>query len=318
MPSVKRAVVFGGTGFIGRYVVKRLARLGYVVRVAGRDPERAHTLKPMGFVGQIVPYYAPLTEEAPVRRALEGAELAVNLVGILFERRSGDFMRIHAEGAERAARLARAAGVARFVHVSAIGADPASPSLYAQSKARGEEAVRAAFPDAVLLRPSVVFGPEDQFFNRFARLAQISPVLPVIAGETRMQPVYVGDVADAVLAALTRDELPASLFELGGPKVWRFREILAYVLKETRRRRLLLPLPMGLARLQARLFELLPNPPLTRDQLLLLSRDNVVSEGMPDLAALGITPTPVELIVPDYLRAYRRRTPAAPLPRPVV
>jgi uncharacterized protein YbjT (DUF2867 family) len=315
MPSVKRAVVFGGTGFIGRYVVKRLAQLGYVVRVAGRDPERAQPLKPMGFVGQIVPYYAPLDDEPAVRKVLEGTELAVNLVGILFERKKGDFLRVHRDGAERVARLARSLGVARLVHVSAIGADAASPSLYAQSKAAGEAAVRAAFPDATILRPSVVFGPEDEFFNRFARLAQISPILPVIAGETRMQPVYVGDVADAVLAGLTRDDLPAFLFELGGPRIWRFREILEYVLKETNRRRLLLPLPMGLARLQARLFELLPTPPLTRDQLLLLSRDNVVGEHMPGLPELGIVPTPVELVVPDYLRAYRRRTPA-PLPTP--
>ena len=204
------ATVFGGSGFIGRYVVKRLAHKGFVVRVAVRDPEAALFLKTSGAVGQIVPLFASVENEATVHRAVDGAGLVVNLVGILAEGRKGDFQRVHAEGAGRVARLAAAAGVERLVHVSAIGADPGSPSAYGTSKAAGEQAVHAAFPDATILRPSIVFGPEDQFFNRFAALARLSPVMPVISGATRLQPVYVGDVADATMAALARVRRPRS------------------------------------------------------------------------------------------------------------
>jgi NADH dehydrogenase len=299
------ATVFGGSGFIGRYVVKRLAQKGFVVRVAVRDPEAALFLKTAGAVGQIVPLFAAVDNEATVHRAVEGASAVVNLVGILSEGRSGDFQRIHAEGAGRIARLAAATGVERLVHLSAIGADPASPSAYGTSKAAGEAAVRAAFPTATILRPSIVFGPEDRFFNRFAALARLSPVMPVIAGDTRLQPVYVGDVADAIMAVLARRDAAGHTYELGGPRVWTFRELLAYILQETHRRRMLLNLPMGLARLQARCLELVPGKPLTRDQLLMLSRDNVVAEGADGLAALGIVATPVELIVPGYLRRFQ-------------
>jgi uncharacterized protein YbjT (DUF2867 family) len=299
------ATVFGGSGFLGRYVVQRLAAAGYVTRVAVRDPEGAMFLRPMGRVGQIVPLYCDLAKEATVHRAVEGAELVVNLVGILAERRSGDFTRLQAEGAGRVARLAAAAGVQRMVHVSAIGADPASPSRYASSKAAGEAAVREAFPAATILRPSLIFGAEDQFFNRFAAMAQLLPFMPVIAGDTKMQPVYVGDVADAAMAALIGADAAGKIYELGGPRVWSFREILAWILVQTRRERRLIGIPMGLARLQASLAELLPSKPFTRDQLLLLSRDNVVTQGTPGLAELGIVPTPVELIVPAYLERYR-------------
>ncbi|HEY3847719.1 MAG TPA: complex I NDUFA9 subunit family protein [Acetobacteraceae bacterium] len=299
------ATVFGGSGFIGRYVVKRLAHKGFVVRVAVRDPEAALFLKTAGAVGQIVPLFASVDNEATVHRAVEGAALAINLVGILAEGRRGDFQRIHAEGAGRVARLAAAAGVERLVHISAIGADPASPSRYGASKAAGEQAVRSAFPGATTLRPSVVFGPEDRFFNRFASLARLSPVMPVIAGATKLQPVYVGDVADAIMAALARADAPGALYELGGPHVWSFRELLAYILKETGRHRLMLDVPMWLARLQARFLELLPGKPLTRDQLLMLSRDNVVADGVPGLPELGLVPTPVELVVPGYLRRFQ-------------
>ena len=299
------ATVFGGSGFLGRYVVKRLAGAGYVTRVAVRDPEGAMFLRPMGRVGQIVPMYASLTHEATIARAVDGAELVVNLVGILAERRGGDFHRIHAEGAGRIATLAVAAGAARMVQVSAIGADQASQSLYARSKAEGEAAVRAAMPGATILRPSVVFGAEDQFFNRFAAMAQILPFMPVISGETEMQPVYVGDVSDAVMAALTGLDTAGKTYELGGPQIWTFREILAYILKETRRRRKLVNIPMGMARFQASLAELLPTKPFTRDQLLMLSRPNIMATGVPGLLDLGITPTPIELIVPEYLDRYR-------------
>ena len=299
------ATVFGGSGFLGRYVVRRLAGAGYVTRVAVRDPEGAMFLRPMGRVGQIVPMYASLAHEATVARAVEGAGLVVNLVGILAERRAGDFQRVQAEGPGRIARLAAEAGATRMVHVSAIGADPASPSLYGRTKAEGEAAVRASMPTATVLRPSLVFGAEDQFFNRFAGMAQLLPVMPVISGETKMQPVYVGDVSEAVMAGLFGGDTAGKTYELGGPRVWTFREILAYILTETRRRRPLVNVPMGLARFQASLAEKLPTKPFTRDQLLLLSRDNVVSPGALGLAELGIVPTPVELIVPDYLDRYR-------------
>jgi len=304
MPTRSVATVFGGSGFIGRYVVKRLAAAGHVVRVAVRDPEAALFLKPMGAVGQVVPLYASVTNEATAARAVAGADLVVNLVGILAERRAGDFERIQAEGAGRVARLAAAAGAKRLLQMSAIGADPDSPSLYGSSKGRGEAAVLSAFPTAVVLRPSLLFGPEDAFFNRFAELGRLLPFMPVIAGDTLMQPVYVGDVADAVLAGLSRADASGQIFELGGPKQWRFRDILAYILAVTRRRRRLVDIPMGVARLQATLCEYVPGKPLTRDQLLMLSRDNVVGPGAKGLAELGIVPTPVEAIVPGYLHRF--------------
>lgn len=305
--------VFGGAGFIGRHLVRRLAARGATVRVATRSPETAGHLLPMGEVGQIV-----LTrfagDEAGLAALVAGADAVVNLVGILFERRPGDFDRVHGELPGRIGAAARAAGVTRLVHLSAIGADPASKAHYARSKAAGEAALRAAFPSAVVLRPSIVFGPEDGFFNRFAQMAKIAPALPLVGGgRTRFQPVYVGDVAEAILAGLDRPELAGRTFELGGPRVYTFAELLAYVLRVTGRRRLLLPLPFAVARLQARLLELLPTPPLTRDQVSLLERDNVVTPGAAGLAELGITPTPVEVIVPTYLRAFARSAPMVPV-----
>jgi NADH dehydrogenase len=304
-PTRQVATVFGGSGFLGRYVVKRLAHLGYVVRVAVTDPEGALFLKPMGAVGQVVPLYANVTNDGLVERAVEGADAVVNLVGILAERKAGDFERLQHEGAGRVARHAAAAGVAHLVQISAIGADPASPSGYASSKGRGEQAVRAAFPAATVLRPSLVFGPEDQFFNRFAGMARLSPIMPVISGSSRFQPVYVGDVADAILAAVARPDAAGKLYELGGPEVFTFRDLLAYVLRVTHRARRLVAIPPGLARIQASLMERLPGKPLTRDQLLLLAKDNVVAPGMPGLSDLGVVATPIELVVPDYLKRYR-------------
>jgi uncharacterized protein YbjT (DUF2867 family) len=301
----RRTAVLGGSGFIGRYIVKRLTHKGFVVRVAVRDTEAALFLKPMGAVGQVVPLHASLANEATVHRAVEGADLVVNTVGILAEQRSGDFRLIHAEGAGRVARLSAATGVARLVHISAIGADPHAASRYAATKGEGEALMRAAFPGVTILRPSLVFGPEDHLFNRFAGLARLSPVMPVICGDTRFQPVYVGDVADAVMAALARTDASGKTYELGGPRVWRFRELLAYILKETGRRRRMMDIPMGMARLQARLMEMLPGKPLTRDQLLMLQTDNVVTPDMPGLQDLGVVPTPVELVVPLYLRRFQ-------------
>ena len=305
MATAGIATVFGGSGFIGRYVVKRLAQRGHVVRVAVRDPEDAMFLKTMGTVGQIVPLAAPVTDEAAVTWALHGAELAVNLVGILAESGDATFQATQAEGAGRVARLAAAAGVSRLVNLSAIGADPASPSRYGATKAAGEQAVRQNFPGATILRPSVVFGPEDNFFNRFAGMARMFPIMPVVSGGTKLQPVYVGDVADAVIAALTLPEAVGGLYELGGPAVLTMRALLDYIMRETGHRRMSMAVPPCLARLQATVLERLPGKLLTRDQLLMLGRDNVVASGMPGLAELGIVPTPMELIVPFYLRRFR-------------
>lgn len=301
----KVATVFGGSGFIGRYLVQRLANHDFVVRVAVRDPAGARFLQTQGRVGQIVPLAASVTEEAAAARAIAGANLVVNLVGILHERRPGDFQRIQAEGAGRVARLAAAAGAERLVHVSAIGADPASPSAYGRSKGEGEQAVRAAFPGAVILRPSIVFGPEDAFFNRFAGLSRMLPFMPVIAGGTRFQPVHVGDVAAAIVAAAEREDTPGRTFELGGPRVASFRELLRYILEVTGSRKPLVDIPPSIAALQARMGEFLPNPPLTRDQLLMLGRDNVVAEGAAGLAELGIAPKAMEAVVPGYLARFR-------------
>ncbi len=316
MATRRVATVFGGSGFIGRYVVKRLAQQGYVVRVAVRDPEAALFLKPMGAVGQVVPLYASVTNEGTVHRAIAGAEVVVNLVGALSESRAASFQAVHTEGAERIARISAASGVQRLVHVSAIGADPASRSRYGATKGNAETAVLAAFPTATILRPSIVFGAEDKFFNRFAEIARIAPFMPVISGGTRMQPVFVGDVADAVMAALANDAAMGKTYELGGPQVWTFREILAFILKQTKRQKRLIDIPMGIARMQASIMQHMPGQPLTPDQLLMLSKDNVVAPGALGLADFGITPTPAELVVPAYLSRYQPgggRRPAVPL-----
>jgi NADH dehydrogenase len=300
--------VFGGSGFIGRHLVWQLADAGNTIRVATRSPERAGVLQPMGNVGQIVAFRCDGRDEAVVRSLCEGVDAVINLVGILHERGKGDFTAMHATLPGMIARGAAAAGVRRLVHVSAIGADRSSASAYAQSKAAGETAVLDAFPHATILRPSIVFGPEDGFFNRFARMAMISPFLPLIGGgRTRFQPVYVGDVADAIMAALDRDDVQGRTFELGGPRVYSFAELLAWMLRQVGRRRLLVRVPFGVAKLQARFLELLPTPPLTRDQVELLKRDNVVSPGVPTLADLGVSPTPLEVIVPGYLQIYARQ-----------
>lgn len=302
-----RVAIVGASGFIGRYVVRRLAAQGAVIAAIVRDVEAAKFLQPMGDVGQIARIRAGLQDEARLAAALAGCEAIVNLAGILYERGIQSFEAVHHEGAGRLGRLAKAAGVKRLIHISALGADPQSPSLYARSKAAGEAALRAAFPDAVILRPSIVFGPEDDFFNRFAALAQFAPALPLIGGgSTRFQPVYVGDVAEAVTKALDDPAAPGRTYELGGPQIFTFRELMERVLAETKRRRLLVPLPWSLARLQAAFLEWLPTPPLTRDQVNLLRRDNVVAPGALTLADLGIAPTTVDAILPTYLDRFRR------------
>ena len=302
METRRVAAVIGGSGFLGRYIVKRLAADGHIVRVAVRDPESAMFLRPMGRVGQVVPLFADIGSDGTLARAIEGADIVVNLVGILAERKAGDFTRYQAEGAGRVARLSAAAGVQHLVQMSAIGADPASPSRYGKTKAEGEALVREHFPAAVILRPSLVFGPEDQFFNRFAALATISPVMPVIAGSSRFQPVYVGDVADATMAAIAQRDRAGVTYELGGPRIMTFREILGWILAQIERHRPLVAMPDGLAKLMASV----PFSGLTADQLVMLKRDNVANPAMPGLAALGVVPTPIELVVPGYLARYRK------------
>jgi NADH dehydrogenase len=285
----RRTAVFGGSGFVGRYVVQRLAARGDVVPVGCRHAEDAKFLMTLGQVGQIAAVNIAIDDAELLPAFLAGSEAVVNCVGILAERGSQTFERVHHQGPARLARLAREAGVGRLVHISAIGADPRSTSAYARSKAAGEAAVRDAFPTATILRPSIVFGPEDQFFNRFATIAMISPVLPLIGGgRTRFQPVYVGDVADAVVRCLEDPASAGRTYELGGPLVYTFRELLELLLDEIRRKRLLVEVPFGIAEFQARLMSILPNPPLTPDQVELLKRDNVVSSSALTLATLGV------------------------------
>jgi uncharacterized protein YbjT (DUF2867 family) len=299
--------VLGGAGFIGRYVVKRLAERGDVVAVGGRHAADAGFLKLKGEVGQVGLLNIGIDDEAMLPAFLAGKDALINCVGILHERGAQSFDRIHHGAPARLARLAREAGVARLVHLSAIGADPRSTSAYARSKAAGEQAVRDAFPTATILRPSVVFGPEDNFFNHFAAMTRISPFVPLIGGgETRFQPVYVGDVADAVIRALDDPAAAGRTYELGGPKVYTFRQLLELMLAEIKRKRRFIDLPFGIATLQARLMSLLPSPPLTVDQVEMLKRDNVVSSGALTLATLGVEPTAVEAILPLYLDRFRR------------
>jgi len=298
--------VFGGSGFIGRYVVQRLARAGWQVRVALRRPNDALFLKTSGDVGQVTPIAANIRDDRSVAAAVAGVDAVVNLVGILYQSGKQSFDAVQAKGAARIAAAAKAAGATRFIQISAIGADPSSDSLYARSKAEGEQAVKLAFPGATILRPSIVFGPEDDFFNRFARLAMMSPALPLIGGgSTKFQPVFVGDVAAAVEKALNDAGAQGKTYELAGPRVYTFRALMEMLLKEIGRCRLLLPLPFALASLQAAFLQLLPMPLLTLDQVRLLKRDNVPAAGASGLGDLGIAPTPLEAVLPGYLDQYR-------------
>ena len=304
--------IFGGSGFIGRYVAQRMARAGWRVRVAVRRPNEAHFVRPYGVVGQVEPIQANIRDEASTRRVIRGADAVVNCVGVLAEKGKQTFDALLDEGAARIARIAAEEGVGRLVHISAIGADPATDSQYAAAKGRGEAAVRAAFPGAVILRPSVVFGVEDGFFNKFAAMARISPVLPLVGPDTRFQPVYVADVAAAAAAAATGTAAPG-VYELGGPEVATFRELMQRMLKIIHRRRLIVALPFGLARMMAGFLDFLPrvtcglftNSVVTRDQVRQLARDNVAAPEMPGLPELGIRPTAMDAVLESYLYAYR-------------
>lgn len=302
--------VFGGSGFIGTQVVRQLAKAGWRIRVAVRNPNLAYAMRLQGDVGQIDIVQANLRNPASVRRALEGATAAVNLVAVLYETGRQGFQAVHVMGAKTFAEAARAEGVGRVVQMSALGADLESDSKYARTKAEGEAEVRALYPDAVVIRPSVVFGPEDDFFNRFAQMSLLSPALPLFGGgETRFQPVFVGDVAQAVVAAVSRPECAGQTYELGGPGVFSFRQLMELIGAETGRRRLLLPLPHAVAGMIGAVADLgafLIKPPITADQARLLKTDNVVSGQYPGLAELGITPTTVEAVLPTYLYRYKK------------
>ena len=312
--SGKLAVVFGGSGFVGRNVVRELAKRGWRVRVAVRRPHLAQFLRPMGAVGQIQLAQANIRFPASIADALRGADAVVNLVGILSQSGRQNFEAVQAEGAAALAVLAAEAGIERFVQVSAIGADPYSRSFYARSKGEGEEAVRASVPTATILRPSIVFGQEDAFFNKFAAMAKFLPALPLIGGgKTNFQPVYVDDVAGAICEALIRPAAMGEIYELGGPRVYSFRELLQMTLDETGLKRILAPLPYSLATMIGLFGEIAAwapfvTPPLTRDQVKLLQRDNVVSNdrAIGTLADLGISPRTVESILPSYMVRYRK------------
>ena len=300
--DARLVTVFGGSGFLGRHTVRALARAGWRIRVACRAPNQAFFLKPLGTVGQIAVTKCDITDPDQVTAALAGADAAVNLVGVLY----GNFEDAHVVGAQTIAQGAQAAGIQALVHVSAIGADTDAAAHYAQSKGEGEKRVRAAFPAATILRPSIVFGPEDGFFNKFASLARFTPALPLIGGgATRFQPVFVGDVAAAITAVLDNDAARSRTYELGGPTIYSFRQLMQIVLQVIGRKRVLVPLPFALAKFKAFFLQLLPNPILTPDQVTLLQSDNVVSPTALGLGDLGITPTTVEAEVPAYLWRYR-------------
>jgi NADH dehydrogenase len=302
--------VFGGSGFIGTQTVRQLAKAGWRIRVAVRNPNLAYRMRLCGDVGQIDLVQANIRNRASIQRALEGATAAVNLVGVLYETGRQGFQAIHGMGARNVAEVARTEGVTRLVQMSALGADTNSTSKYARTKGEGELAAREVFPDAVIVRPSIVFGQDDHFFNRFASMASVSPALPLVGGgKTRFQPVFVGDVGKALALAATTQDAAGQTYELGGPAVFSFRELMELMLAETNRRRLLLPVPFPVAKMLGSLGGLVAGvipPPLTTDQVESLKTDNVVSGDYPGLAELGIPRTTLEAILPTYLYRYRK------------
>jgi uncharacterized protein YbjT (DUF2867 family) len=308
----KLVTIFGGSGFVGRYVARRMAKEGWRVRVAVRRPNEAIFVRPYGTVGQVEPILANIRDDDSVRAAIHGADAVVNCVGILAESGKNTFGLVQHHGAARVARMAAEEGVGTLVHVSAIGADEDSESDYANSKALGEAAVLEAFPRAVILRPSIVFGPEDEFFNRFAQMTRFGPILPVVGADTRFQPVYVDDVAKAAVMGVAGQAAPG-IYELGGPEVRSFRELMQQMLGVIRRRRLIVNVPFWIARIMGTVFDMLQavtlglfhNGLITRDQVRNLRNDNVLTEGRSSFADLGIEPTAMELVLEDYLWPYR-------------
>lgn len=307
----KLVTIYGGSGFVGRYIARRLAKEGWRIRVAVRRPNEAMHVKPFGSVGQVEPVLCNVRDDASVARAMDGADAVVNCVGVLTERGKNKFDAVQHEGAERIARLAAAAGIETMVHLSAIGADEASDSEYAQSKALGEAGVLQHMPNAMILRPSVIFGPEDEFFNRFASMTILSPVLPIVCGASKFQPVYVDDVARAAVKGVL--EGTSGTYELGGPDVKTFKELMADMLDVVNRRRLIVNLPLfagrlmafGLGLAQSLTFGLFHNGQLTSDQLKQLVNDNVVADDAKTLEDLGLKSTPMDSVLPSYLWRFR-------------
>lgn len=307
----KLVTIFGGSGFVGRYIARRMAQNGWRVRVAVRNTNEAMFVRTYGAVGQVEPVFCNIRDDASVAAVTQGADAVVNCVGVLAELRKNTFAAVQAEGATRIARVAAAMGVARMVQLSAIGASDTSASAYARTKAAGEQGVLDHMPDAMILRPSIIFGAEDEFFNRFAGMTRLGPVLPVIGADTRFQPVYVDDVAAAAVKGVL-GEVPGGIYELGGPDVATFRELMQTMLAVVRRRRMILNMPFWAARIMAGAFNILRilslglvTPPVTRDQVANLAVDNVVSDGAKGFADLGITPTAMMAVLPDYLWRFR-------------
>ena len=310
-PSDRLITIIGGSGFVGRHIVRALARRGYRIRVACRRPDLAGYLQPLGNTGQIMAVQANVRYPASLEAACEGAYAVINLTGVLHSAGAQSFDAVHVFGAEASARAAKAVRARVFIQMSAIGADANSTSAYGKSKAEGEARARANFPGAIVLRPSIVFGPEDGFFNRFAEMARFSPFLPLIGGgETQFQPVFAGDVGEAVARRVDAGEADGKTYELGGPEAFSFKQLMQFTLDTIGRKRLLLPLPWGIAKVQAAIMGALPNPMLTLDQVEMLRHDNVVSEEarreQRTLEGLGVTPQGIEGIVPGYLYRYRK------------
>ncbi len=307
--SDKIITIFGGAGFVGQYIIKDATRKGYRIRAVVRDVEAAAHLKTQGDVGQVSVVYGDIKNPESYQHTLEGAYAVINLVGLLFEKGKQNFSNIHAQAAEKIAQHAAKSGVKRLLHMSALGIDKATTAKYAKTKLQGEKAVLGAFPDATIFRPSVIFGAEDNFYNQFAQMSVLSPVLPVIGGgKTKFQPVYVADIAKAYIATLDDDSTKGKIYELGGNDIMSFKEILGSVNKMTHRDRMLVTIPSCMAHIGAFFAEFLPTPPLTRDQIELLKFDNVVSDNALTFADLGITPTSISEIVPDYLKCYAQKT----------
>jgi len=299
--------IFGGSGLLGRYAVRAFANAGWRVRAGVRHPNLGQYLMTMGHVGQIMVAKADVTDADSVAAAMRGADVVVNLVGVLYQSGHQSFEALHVEGAETVARAAKAIG-ARLIHVSAIGADPDSDSTYASTKGEGEARIRAVDPNATILRPSLVFGPEDNFFNRFAGLARMLPALPLIGGgHTKFQPVFAGDAGDAILKCATDAGTQGKTYELGGPAVYSFKQLMEFILRETGRRRALVPVPFFIASIKAAFLGMLPKPLLTMDQVRLLKHDTVVSPGALGLADLGVAPDSIEAVVPAYLWRFRAK-----------
>jgi uncharacterized protein YbjT (DUF2867 family) len=302
----KVITIYGGSGFLGRYITQELAALGAIIRVGVRYPEEAAFLKPMGSVAQITPIAFNITSPETIDPLAKDADILINCVGILSESSNARFEGIHHKGAEYIAHAAANQNVKRLIHISALGANIKSTSLYAQSKAKGEEAMLKIFPEATILRPSIVFGSEDQFFNRFAKMAQLSPFIPLIGGgKTKFQPIYVNDIAHFVAACLLKDETKGQIFELGGPKIYTFKELMIQMLHDISRDNKFISIPFSMAKFLSYILQFFPGKPLTPDQVDLLKYDNICSGNFPGLSSLNIRPTPLEIITPAYLSRYR-------------